>query len=88
MTAPLTFLRERDRLLPKITTPRHIKIIVNTPQSTSEDPPDTLLESVHFVPVQRANFASHFGSVQIFQIDFSTLPPILSVSKYSKYISL
>ena len=45
MTAPLTFLRERDRLLPKITTPRHIKIIVNTPQSTSEDPPDTLLSN-------------------------------------------
>ena len=39
------------------------------------------MESVHFVPDQCANFASHFSSVKIFQKDFSTLPPILSVSQ-------
>ena len=33
-----------------------------------------------------SNFASHFISVQIFQINFSTLPPILSVSKYFRYV--
>ena len=33
-----------------------------------------------------ANFASQFIRVQIFQIDFSTLPLILSVSKYFRYI--
>ena len=32
-----------------------------------------------------SNFPSHFISVQIFQIDLSTLPLILSVSKYFRY---
>ena len=32
------------------------------------------------------NFGSHFIRVQIFQIDLSTLPLILSVSKYFRYI--
>ena len=38
------------------------------------------------IPFRVPNFASHFNRVEIFRKDFSTLPLILSASKYFRYI--
>ena len=53
----------------------------------------TTTKTVHYRlrPIKRgqfrfSNFPSHFISVQIFQINFSTLPLILFVSKYFRYV--
>ena len=44
------------------------------------------LSSIKGVPFRFTNFASHFISVQIFQMDFSTLSLFLSASNYFRYI--
>ena len=45
------------------------------------------LRAIRGGPFGVVNFASHTISVQIFQMEISALPHILSVSKYSRYIS-
>jgi len=47
------------------------------------------MESVHFVPDQCANFASHFSSVKIFQIDlFNFASHFICVQIFQIYFSL
>ena len=47
------------------------------------------MESVHFVPDQYANFASHFSSVKIFQIDlFNFAFHFIRVQIFQIYFSL
>ena len=44
------------------------------------------LRAIRGGPFGVVNFAFHFISVQIFQMEILALPLILSVSKYSRYI--
>ena len=47
------------------------------------------MESVHFVPDKCANFASHFSSVKIFQIDlFNFASHFIGVQIFQIYFSL